>query len=777
MQVIDKILELIRKSSTYNSEIQSAPACILWTDKESQFVDVVPTLQDFLPELFILGKYEPLKKMGPAIWLRCVLSGMIEDIKLDKTPIIYLPGFGRQDLRVVENANDEIKPLIELQYRGTIWSQINAKDWTILALLKTDQGGLGLDVATDTATKNSMKLAFKNFLDEELNLLKNKRLDADYFNSLLSTKDPEKEILNWINLDQSYPDIQDETKWYAFNEICQSKYELFPKKDGVLVAAEKLAYHEGVWENIWNRYCEAPHRYVNIPEQIKKCKLPEFDLFATNEEKGKWPQWNDSQEKILEKELKDLENKPHHDVIAIIQSLESEHKIRRELVWAELGYSKMSQSLKYLAIAASLIKDYRSGGTVEDIFKMYVDTGWKIDAAIIDAIKIMDNTNQIEIVNIAIRALYLPWIEENARYLQNTCLNDSYPGKSLKNDISKNYNDDECIIFVDGLRFDSAKKLVAKLKNKGIACDENPYWNSLPSVTATGKPAVSPVKDKIIGIENNADFEPSVAETGQSLKGGYHLKKLLTNEDWIILEKNEHGNGKGRAWCEFGDIDHEGHDRGISLAKHLDSILDEIILKIESLKTAGWKNIRIVTDHGWLLIPKGLPKVELPSSLTNSKWGRCAVLKNGATTNEKTFPWYWNEAQHFVLADGVSCFKKGDEYNHGGLSAQECIVMEIQITNESGGVASEINISEINWRGLRCTVVVDGVYDNLQVDIRTNAGDEATSIALGKKGFKEGGISSIIVEDEDNEGSKAFIVILDKNGSLIKQESTVVGGN
>ncbi|MFZ4525135.1 MAG: hypothetical protein ACOYOE_06190 [Chlorobium sp.] len=32
----------------------------------------------------------------------------------------------------------------ERQYRGIVWSQINARDWTILAYLKSDQGGPGL---------------------------------------------------------------------------------------------------------------------------------------------------------------------------------------------------------------------------------------------------------------------------------------------------------------------------------------------------------------------------------------------------------------------------------------------------------------------------------------------------------------------------------------------------------------------------------------------------------------------------------------------------------
>lgn len=46
-----------------------------------------------------------------------------------------------------------------MKYRGVIWSPINAKDWTILAYLKSDQGGLGLDVAQDNNAQNAMQVA------------------------------------------------------------------------------------------------------------------------------------------------------------------------------------------------------------------------------------------------------------------------------------------------------------------------------------------------------------------------------------------------------------------------------------------------------------------------------------------------------------------------------------------------------------------------------------------------------------------------------------------
>ncbi len=56
--------------------------------------------------------------------------------------------------------------------------------------------------------------------------------------------------------------------------------------------------------------------------------------------------------------------------------------------------------------------------------------------------------------------------------------------------------------------------------------------------------------------------------------------------------------------------------------------LDDLAKAIPRLLNAGWKQVWVVTDHGWLLLPDGLPKAELPARLTETKWGRCAVLKD-----------------------------------------------------------------------------------------------------------------------------------------------------
>ena len=784
MKVIEGLTTAIRNAAIYNAEVQAAPACILWTDSERQWESTISRLREELPELLVLGDYAPENRTGPAIWLRCAIAGEIKNLELpaDKTPIIYLPGVSRQDLRAVENCPELLKPIAELQYRGVIWSQINSKDWTILAFLKTDQGGLNLDVALDNETKTAALLALKRLLDEDIALLTGKRLDRDFFNAILTGGDPMRDLLLWINDEQTFKFSRDENEWKAFVQLIGSQYNFNPQKEGVLAAAAKLAEHEGAWLSIWERFCEAPRRYPNIPAQIRKCQPPNDTIFwhdPNPESYGGWIQWNEEQENKLRGELRGLATLPPHEARNKLAELEKQHGARRTLVWAELGEAPLARSLEHLAKLAENTTKNLTGGTVQDLADRYAADGWKADDRMLRSLAEVEKQPDLEAIKTAIRTFYLPWLEESARYLQKTVDADSYPGGTIENASSPNYEADECVLFVDGLRFDAAKRLAEILAARKLSVVEKPKWSALPSVTATGKPAVSPVRNKITGLDDNADFEPSVAETNQSLKGGYHLKKLLKKDQWEILEKSGDGDGKGNAWCEFGDIDHEGHDRGWKLARHLDTLLTEIADRIASLINVGWKQVHVVTDHGWLLFPGGLPKTELSAALTSSKWGRCAAIKNGAATDERLFPWFWNPHVHFALAGGISCFKAGEEYAHGGLSLQECLTLELFVASKNSrfGQDESVEITDVVWKGLRCNVALaNAPAGKIYLDIRTEAGDPASSILFGVKPLKEDGTASVIVLDEEMEGEKAVIVLLDEENRLIAQKNTRIGG-
>ncbi len=778
--IISALIKAIRFAAVFNLEVQVAPVCILWPDRDRQWEAVIPRLQNEMPELLVLGDYDPERKTGPAIWLRCVIARKVDDIPFseDLTPILYLPGVSRQDLRAVESCSEYLKPLAELQYRGVIWSQVNAKDWTILAFLKSDQGGLGLDVARDKATLSAMQLSLYRLLDEEVELLRGKRLDKDYFNTLLTGGDPIRDLLQWLNQGDTFRDARGDNEWRAFVEVCKSQLAFHPENDGILAGADRLASHEGPWKPVWERFCEAPKRYPNIPGRIRQCQMPHSDLFSGVETHNGWPQWNEDMENTLRQSLSSLWEHPPHEARKRIADLVKQHCARKELVWAELGEAPLACAVEHLGVLAEITSNALSAGTMSDLATAYSNSGWKADDAVLRILACITRQEDLEAVTTAVRSIYLPWVEESARYLQHVVDKSGYPcktksGRSVSLDISG-----ECILFVDGLRFDVAHRLETLLLDAGLHVDEKINWAALPSVTATGKPAVTPLTHLIHGELANADFEPSVAETGQSLKGGYHLKKLLIDNGWSVLDKSETGNGNGRAWCEFGDIDHEGHDRSWKLAKHLDEILSEIKDRVESLISAGWKSVRIVTDHGWLLMPGGLPKIDIPSILTENKWRRCAAIKLGANTKERFFPWYWNSNQYFALADGISCYRKGEEYAHGGLSLQECLTLELTVSTVNGGGTSlgSIKISDIIWKGLRCKVVIDGDFSPLFLDIRKQAGNSSTSVVMSVKQIKDNGIGSVVVEDEELEGTDAAVVLLDVDGELVAQVITVIGG-
>ena len=727
-----------------------------------------------MPELFQLGDYAPEKHIGPAIWIRCVIANAVKEVSIPTglIPVLYLPGITRQDLRAVESCPDHLKPLAELQFRGVIWSKVNAKDWTVLAFLKSNQGGLGLDVAQDADSKHAMQLALYRVLDEEIQMLRGKHLAKDYFNTLLSGGDPVRDLLQWLDQGDAFKKTRDENAWRGFVEVCKSQLDFDPENDGPLNAATLLANRKGNWDNVWGRFCEAPARYTHVPGLLRKSPLP-AGLF---DDKSAWPQWNESEEKELRQSLLRTAQFPPHEARQLILDAEEQHGPRRELIWAELGEAPLAIALKSLATMAEVTKQSLAAGAPKDMAAAYQTVGWNADAAVIEALSSIQAPEDLAAIQAVVQTIYLPWVDDSARHLQAQVDAAAYPGGLAANQPRKETHTGECIVFVDGLRFDLAKSLEALLRQKGYTVELESAWAALPSVTATAKPAVTPVQHLIRGQEVNSDFEPSVAATGQSLRGGYHLKKLLTDNGWQILDRSEIGDPSGSAWTEVGDVDHEGHERGAQLARHVRTVLADIRDRIVQLFGGDWKTVRVVTDHGWLLAPGGLPKAELPSALSDNTWGRCAAIKTGASCSETLYPWYWNVDLSFALAPGVRCYRAGVEYSHGGLSLQECVVtyLNVMATPAVDGKNS-IEIQDVTWSGMRCKVAIEGFVSGLRLDIRTHAGNQSSTVTMSDRPFKEDGTASVVVEDENLVDHEATIVIVDGQGQLVAQQGTVIG--
>jgi hypothetical protein len=188
---------------------------ILWTDPKREWLPLIPQLRSVLPELICLGAYDAEQRQRPSLWLRCMVDRSLADpaIPAAQTPILYLPGVSRQDLRAGEGCPWEWEPLIELMFRGTLWLQRNGRDWTLQAFLSSAVA-LGLDVASDLATKVAMARALTELAGQPLAELRGTRLEAKDFDDLL-VDDPIRDILRWMVDPPGFQQSRSSDQWNA----------------------------------------------------------------------------------------------------------------------------------------------------------------------------------------------------------------------------------------------------------------------------------------------------------------------------------------------------------------------------------------------------------------------------------------------------------------------------------------------------------------------------------------------------------------------------------
>ncbi len=184
------------------------------------------------------------------------------------------------------------------------------------------------------------------------------------------------------------------------------------------------------------------------------------------------------------------------------------------------------------------------------------------------------------------------------------------------------------------------------------------------------------------------------------------------------------------------------------------------------------RRLRICTDHGWLLLPGGLPLAALPSGLTETRWRRCAVLKEGAATTATQLPWSWNKAAPIAIAPGAHVFLSGAEYAHGGVSPQESIVPELVVAPLASPVRAVI--VDVEWSGLRVRLRAEGA-DGLVADLKLGADGEGRSIADKPREVDADGRTSLLVPDDTLEGKEGLLELRDPAGQVVATRGVVVG--
>jgi sulfur relay (sulfurtransferase) DsrC/TusE family protein len=767
--IYDKVIQALKQAESHNSNLMVRPEVILWPDPENQWVDVIGILQETMPQLIIYGSYDPVKKQGPAIWLKCMIAKMLPEADWDANavPIIYLPGVAKTDLRNVEHAVFNFQPLLEYQYTGTLFVQENGREWSILAFVENPINGLGIKVAKDSSTKEALKKTLPTIFQDGEVLSSKTIIDADYLNNQ-RIPDIIPTILKWMCKGDAFFQNMEADRREVFINLCKSQYEFEPDFKNIKAIAEKLGSQKNSWRYVWQLYATAPHKYPEIEALLRLAKPADLGtgIFALPDES--WPQVNEQKEDTLGHALVKTAKLDATKALSSMKELENEHRERRNWVWFELGKSPLADALQYLFQMASKAMETFSSSSIEELKFYYITNGYTVDQNMRKSLAAVKSEKDKNIVKSIIRLFYQPWLESVSNKFQKLIEADA----SVFTSQTASVEAESFILFVDAFRYELAEEFSNLLSKCKLKISLQAGWSAIPSLTPTAKPNVSP-------IANSVSIQSSISEFRPELQNGKDLltnvfRDTLTANNFKFISNASEIQGEGKYWQEIGNIDTKGHEEQADMVKRIEELFDQVQEALELAFEKGIKRIKIVTDHGWLLLPGGLPKTQLNAGLTETRWGRCALIKDGVKTDLLHLPWRWNPSIFIAYAPGITFFKSNQEYAHGGISLHECLVPTMIIENPNlVNIVAEVKT--VKWVNLKCTVQTSDVPDGYSIDIRTKYNDPKSSILLSKNKALKGNIVTLMVDDAA-EAQSASIVLLDENERILDKQLTTVGG-
>ncbi|MGH7098377.1 MAG: BREX-1 system phosphatase PglZ type B [Stellaceae bacterium] len=752
---LDALVAALINAADYDPRAEAPPEAVLWCDPGREFTPLIPLLHTKLDGLLVLDDYRPSACRGPAIWLRAAADRALPEVSWpdDRPAILYLPGVARETLRETEECPAPLALLAWFAVAGVLFGHPNGKDWTLRGFLasKPAYGGLGLDLPQDEATRTALAAAAPKLFGMEIERLRDRRLDASSIHEILAP-DVVADTLDWIG--GHLTEATDPARFTGFRERARAELNLDLGRVTPEVAARRLAEANGRWAEVWRRFALAnPDFYTEVAGVLEKLDAP--DLLA---DPRVWSAANARAEAELRSILLKLPDQSLAAARDTVLGLAAKHGPRHHGPWAARGRAPLAHAVVHLAMIAAAAD--LPGDSAPALAEAYSKDGWKADWAALAALAAAPGSEDREAVVAALRSIYGPWLEKGASALQKI---------SMAAPISAEAGppDADAVIFADGLRMDLAQQLAEKLRGAGATVEIRWRWSGFPTVTATCKPLASPVASRFSGDEEAKDFSPAASDGRSASKPV--LERELLAAGWqpgltLLAEQ--------KCWLEAGHFDTDGHNMGVRLADQIEQGLDDLRGQILRLARGG-RRVRVATDHGWLLLPGGLPAAKLDSGLTETKWARCAIVKDGAPTSIPQLQWSWNQTVMVASAPGMHAFRAGQDYAHGGISPQESIVADLIVAPIAA--ARRAVIVDLEWAGLRLRVRAEG-GDGLTADLRLGAEGENGSVADRPRTLDADGRTSLLVPDDTLAGKPALLVLQDPEGKVVARRQTQIGG-
>ncbi len=203
----------------------------------------------------------------------------------------------------------------------------------------------------------------------------------------------------------------------------------------------------------------------------------------------------------------------------------------------------------------------------------------------------------------------------------------------------------ECIVFADGLRFDVGKRLVAMAGARQLEVSDD--WRLGVAAHSDGDGQAG----SVASCRPSARREPGcrllprgfpTAARSSTPTAFAGCCRRPVSRCRTCRARRHYGPRTPAHGRSMASSTSSGMTFRRSWPARIEDQLELLLERVQSLLDAGWKRVRIITDHGWQLVPGGMPKVQLPKYLAESRWSRCASIKDSSHVKCHVAGWSWN---------------------------------------------------------------------------------------------------------------------------------------
>lgn len=345
------------------------------------------------------------------------------------------------------------------------------------------------------------------------------------------------------------------------------------------------------------------------------------------------------------------------------------------------------------------------------------------------------------------------WFAHHDEYKENQ---KGYLVRLIKNNTKK-----IAVIVGDGLRYEIADSVASRI-DPGITIEKKFMYAGLPSETEHNMSALYTTDSKIIATKSEREKVLS-KETGRSITYLY-LEEVNETTDGDVLV------------LTYKDIDDAGEKMQQAMLKLVNEFEDILVEKIQLLLHIGYKEVHLVTDHGFVLTGILDESDKIP---TDDVYGAKKVYERYIrSVNELNSDKYisihepYGEYNYVNFAKSTRPFSSTGKYgySHGGFTPQEVIIPNFVFRYEK---TNQLDVNISNKKDL------SEVNGNI-VAIKISSGDEAVDVMscqrrvrvvlyYGSKEIDKSSILTIIPGEKKsidlslNGALEALVVVIDED--------------